>query len=302
MASGIFARELIGVLANVQWYLALAVLLLLVLPDDLPNPVYIAAAAFCLLAGLSIGTGVLLAPLALVKVWRTRNRAALPAATVVFTAAVQTVCTAVASPPAAAHAGWAELLRSTAIAFDYRVVMSAMIGCPLALKLAFHNWTGVALAALAAAAAGVIALWWSGVRERRFELVVCGYLTFGCIASALYLRGLTMLFHRWNDVSAQADRYFLFGGCFFVYLVAVSIERWLPPSRAQAAILILLLAAGAVGNYPIPPMQDFGWRTAGLEVDQWVADTQAHRPARAVGFVINPSWTIILPGPPGRVQ
>jgi len=303
MASGIFAHELIGVLTNAQWYLAMAMLLMLVLPDDVPNLIHYGAAALCLIAGLSAGSGILLVPFALVKIWRTRNRAALPAAVVVFTSVVQTVCMVVAPPPSVVHAGWGELLRSIVIAFDYRVVMSSLIGCPLALKMALHNWIGAALAALAGTVVWVLALWWTSSRERKWELVACGYLTLSCIASALYLRALTSVFSTWNHVTAAGERYFLFGGCIFVYLIAVSIERWLPrlSSRAQAAVLVLVLASSAVGNYPIAPMQDFGWRESGLAVDQWVSDTQAHRPARAVGFAINPlSWTVILPGTPGR--
>jgi len=307
LAGGIFADELVGTLTGVQWFLIVAILLILALPEGTGNPALYFAAAFCLAAGLSSGLVMLLAPVAALRIWRTPGRTAWPAVALLLSAVVQLLVLLTIPNPDRVEpvTGVAQIATSTAIAFTYRAVIGALIGSYRAVRLADRDSLSLTLAVLACMGGWLAALWVTGSRERSGQLAVCAYVALAIIASAMSLRALAPRFMPGAEMSPRDERYFLPGAILFAYWIAVSLERWLPgvASPLRAALLALALGAGAIANYRIPPFPDYHWRETAPAVDRWVSDTRAHRPAQAVEFAIDPPpYVVVLPGTPGAAR
>jgi hypothetical protein len=274
MATAFYVDETIGNITNVLWYLLVAALLLMLLPDKAYEQVrpwqrYIPAAA-CLLIGLTAPLTIVLIPLGIWSAVRRKGPAKLASAAVVVAALLQ-VCIVVFVPSAGRpvpSGNLYELIVGSLMGVTYRVVLSSMLGHSLAATVP----PGVALCILAAVAVWLITLWRGRDALGRRQVAVSVYLILASVALAMSGRALGRVFANPSHLDqVREERYFLLGACLFAFLVACSIERWMPRRNlaTQAAVLLVVFAAGIWGNFRIAPLADLEWRVYGPAVDSW---------------------------------
>ena len=305
MATAFYVDELIGTITNIQWYLLVAALLLLLLPteayEQAPAWLRYMPAASCLLIGLTAPLAMLLIPLCIWSAVRRKGPAKLAPVVVVLAALLQ-VCIVVFVSPGGRpvpSGGLDQLIASSLMGVTYRVVLTSMLGHSLEHILA----QGVALGTLVALTVWLTSMWWCSDTFRRWQLAVSVYLIFASVALAMSGRSLAKAFASPSQHGMEGvERYFFPGACLFACLVALSIERWMPRrNRAtQAFVLLVVFAAGIRGNFRTAPFEDHDWQAYGPAVDRWLRAVRSGGSVTSLSIPINPRlWKLELPASKG---
>lgn len=294
------SAELIGTITQIQWFLQIAGVLLLVrhLIEDREPPWtrQVGEALLLLLLALSSPLLVLAVPLAL---WLLiRRKGLMPSLALLAGVAVQLVVYVKAGDSRGQSAVFQvnDLVRSVFVYLSMRPVLSSVAGRPWAMALGARN------TAVSAAVTGIAVLVGLGLLTRkanpgtRVKILVCLYLMF---ASGVLAIGARKMLRFNQEITFGGERYFYLAACCFVVLAAIGIEVFLPGihARSKALLLLLLFAAGIWGNFTVPPFAPFNWGLYQDLLHNWVHDMRSAKPVRDITIPINPpGWFLTLEG------
>jgi hypothetical protein len=290
-----FADELVGTISNVQWYLSLGALLLVVAPG---RPRFtlrtVATAVIVLLCCLSAPQTVLFVPLAAWLAVKRRGIGAVPCFALIAGVAAQVAMFLSQRASVAGGFDAVQVATATAVAFSTRVVMSTMIGSADALQLA-----AAAPFVAPIAAAAVVCVIFALVRKDRPRAVHAAIVA-GLIVAALVLamsfRGTAALFASFAHMSPRGERYFLLPTCLFLVLAGIAIDGARGRARAfLAGAALLLVGVGTAHNVRVTPFADDRWAEYAPRVAAWRAADTAHLRARHLAIPINPGLELQLP-------
>jgi hypothetical protein len=298
MATAFQSDELVGTVTCVQFFLFIGTLLMILQPAEAYKGKYasVLAVMAVLLCGLSSATVVLLLPLCVWIAIKHRGTASLvPIA--LASAAVMQICVYLwAGSKASDRLG--ELAVASLVSAAYRMLLTSVLGIQVAEWLSSVSFQAILLVTMIAATAWLTSLWRHSEASRRWKIVVCTYVVFASIALPLAGRSLVSAFS-WGGIALwRGERYFFVASCMFAYLVALSLERWLPARKwTQVFALAAVFAAGICGNFRTTPFIDYHWPEYAPKVERWIDDTRSGRPANALAIPINPpAWKVELAG------
>ena len=295
------AHELVGILTNVHWYLALLIFFILIRPaglESVPLRAYAPGVAITLLAVLSAPETILFVPLAAWKWWRGKSLLERLIPSVFFVTLFIQLVTLVFQPAAASVVKTTidGVFFSTMTAFVYRVLIASTVGQPLSELLSARNGQGLAL--LVGIGFTIVAtLVVDRVRSVRAQFGCLIALSLAFIAVSLYARGLTGAFVSFGNISFDAERYFFLPTVFFILAVAISIESvFREETVAKLACFCIFFVAGAVMNYDAGRLPDMNWASYSPRIDRWIiAERQNKRSAELVVPINPPGWLVGLP-------
>jgi hypothetical protein len=298
------AVEFIGNITCVHCFLFIGALLVALQPAEAYGgkhawSAYLAVAGG-LLSGLSDPGVLLLLPLCVWLAIKHKGIASLAPGVVALAALVQ-ISFFLREPSHAATESMGQILAASTATITYRVAVASMLGVQTAKSLSAENSTPMLLVTVIALTAWLTSLWWHNNTERRWRMAIGAYLVIASVGLAIGGRSLAGAFyHPDGGISWQAERYFFAGACLFAYLVALSLESWMPKRKlAQVFALAVLFATGAWRNFYIKPtfLTDYRWEEYAPMVDRWLSDRRAGRTPVALSIPINPTpWKLELPG------
>lgn len=319
-AGVLFSDELLGTITNIQWYLTIPILLLLfrrppkeARPSRLAMEQEVSLAVVEFAFVLSCPLAVILVPVALWQVFspaaaKARNSLAprLVSWALLLAATMQMLVrfadNASASAGGTSLPGPFQLIFSMAVGFVYRVVLTTVAGYHAAQAVAGSTSPVPALIALSAVL-GWMALLWFRRRELRPTLLVLLYLVAASLALPFVIRA------EWRHYSAltsladtRGERYFFLSGFLLVYLAALTLGASKLSNGWRIAVLVLIFAGGAVGNFAIHPMPDLHWRTYAAELEVWRQQTRAGIPTQGLAVPVNPGMNWIAHFPDTRID
>jgi hypothetical protein len=315
LAVGAFqTTEMAGTLINSMWYLVLAGILLILLPPQIDmhsRPVI--AGVWCLL-GLVIGASapmlVIAIPIATYHLVRGFWRGGLISLAIAFGAFAQTLFAFFSSRGLTlAHPGAKGVAVAMVGAFAYKVMLQAMVGAGIALRLATAKWLPYVLSAVVVAALWMLCLIVLS-RGSRWKILVPIYLMFASMSLPFIGRDEARFFTNLTTSDPRGERYFFLASCMFAYLVAYTLdwvisycllrrngEVGLTDATIKAAALLVIFAGGLRGNFHVDRFPDLQWQMYAKRIDGWVQDRRSGKPTPAISVPINPQglWQIDLP-------
>jgi hypothetical protein len=284
--------ELIGTVANMPWFLALAAVGAAALRSESvaemrgSKVVWIAAgAALCALSSPVVAVA---APLALWQQyraigqlnWKTR---AIPAALLGGTLIQGLVDFKLLA--GAGHAP-APFLPNLPLALLFPCVLRTILGEGLAKFLADRCMWPAAIGASLLIAAFTVVLF----RRLRVSILLSALLLMvGPVAMAI--AGRHMVWATWTRIlSWDGQRYFLLPACAVIFLAAACIDTF-PRSRYSPIALLLSFALGIAGNFRVPPYPDLDWPRQAYRIRHWLAT------GCEISFPVPPGlpWLVRLP-------
>jgi hypothetical protein len=301
------STELIGNIANLQWYLAFAVFLIIAIPKNRSatwsrtKQTAIALAVF--VSAATAPVCLLALPFALARV-RDRGGAGRAIAAAFALASIVQVWTFARAPhPTPAHASFGALAIGLVVATALRGEVVPLAGTWYAQWLSMDHVLPCSLAILAATAALVAAVLVRLEPAERVRVVALLYLAVASVLMALSLRGenLPPFLHQDQVRPWNADRYFFPAQAAFIVLTGLAVERLSrAPAGFRAAFFVALFSGGIVANfhrwpYPAPTV---AWAPEASRVRIWEAQraTSPHRTeAKLVLPIEPPGWKLVLP-------
>jgi hypothetical protein len=301
MATAFQADELVGNITCVSFFLFIGALLIILQPAESYSGRYswVLPVLGSLLCGFSGPVVIILLPLCAWIAIKDRGPAALASVAVALAGVVQACIYLSADLGRTATERFGDILVASLASVAYRVVLTPIFGLTNAQLLSRQSFDGVLLVTMIAVTAWLTSLWWQGDTSLRRKVVVCIYLAFIPVVLAIAGRSLAKLFlamatpPRWGG-----ERYFLAGACMFAYLVALSLERWMPTRRmAQVVLLAAIFALGTQANFHTLRFTDYQWQKYSPMVDRWIRDRNAGHSTEALSIPINPApWKLELTG------
>jgi hypothetical protein len=117
------------------------------------------------------------------------------------------------------------------------------------------------------------------------------YLAAGSLLAILWGRALVAPFLTLQGLrDYAAERYFLFGACLFIFCLALTMDRFVKSERRRLAAVVLaaLFAYGTVRNFAARPFVDLDWNASAAEIEQWQAAHSHGAHADPLAIPINP--------------
>lgn len=281
------ANEMIGSLANLQWFLNVPLLGAAVVPLSRGARWFARAAA--VLAGATTPLGLLAAPLAAVLWWRRPAGRDPWTPTMYAVASAVNVYTAPRDPNVRPSA---HLLEAIASLTAMRVGDALVFGEDAMKALAATPLLGVLLG-LAVLLIVLIAL---GAQRGPVLALVMGYFVVAPVALAALGHDLQLA--RFSDFTFfGADRYF-WGPCTALVVALAFVLAGAAPARVARAVAAAALVAGFVTNGFEPVRYaDSGWTASSGSIEAWRAARDRGSPAGPAGAAIPPGpMTVPFPG------
>jgi hypothetical protein len=294
------SAELIGTITQIQWFLQLAGILLLihcVIRGNRPRMGWqILEGLLVMVLALSCPLMVLAVPLTLWLLW---TRKGLPqAAALLAVVAIQLAVYVQAGESRGQSSVFQmnDMLRSLFFYMTARPVLSSLVGRPLAMQLCDRNiWLYTALAGVLVVAS-LAWMWrktdWSG----RGKILGCLYFA---LSSGVLALGARKMLHAEKTITFGGERYFYLAACSFVVLVAIALEMLLPkaPAWTKPLALVALFGLGIAGNFRVPGFFPMHWDLYQDSLQDWTRDMRGGKPVTAIRIPINPTgWSVTLEG------
>jgi hypothetical protein len=299
-AAALDSGELSGTITQIQWYLQIAGILLVLYSGrkEFPrNPwVHALVAALLLVITLSVPLMILAVPVALWNLLRARGTARIPAVALLAGVAVQLYVYATAGMARGQSALFNshELIGSTAVYLAFRAVLSSLIGrTPAAVLCARGASVPSLLVGIAVLVWGVW-FWRKAGHQTRWNIAGCLYFA---VASAALSVGARNLPRASQTITFGGERYFYLASCCLVLLAAISLERFAWKTTVKTAAVALVFAGGLWGNFKVPAFSDFHWDLYSDRITNWEDEAQAGGVVNPVSVPLNPvGWTLVLEG------
>ncbi len=301
-ATALPSQEIVGTLANLQWYLTMLAIPLSLLAAE---PARIAWRILLFVLALSIAlsgplTLVLLPVIAFYGLRRHR---------LTFFQMGLTIGTIIQWTVLAFHwktqpggpldfAAFSKDVFAILVAFTNQIAMFSMFGRPAIKAVYGHGYNGASLLLYSVL---LFLLFEIAARSRRAFREKLSVMLF-IIVSALILavgRGMQPVYTTMSSSQPWgAHRYFLAACWCFAFIALLSVENFKPlwPAYKQCALAAALFALGAWGNFRLAPHPASNWKTYAADIQDWTAARKTGREHDAVIVPVNPpGWTIQLP-------
>jgi len=286
-------QELMATLCNLQWYLAILSLLLLVAAG---KEIWMTAIQVCI--ALTAPVTLLYTPMLL---WQLKNntgrlklRPGIHMAALFIQASVMRHAAMEPKPPLHFNS----LFVATLSGGLSRCVLSPLIGGGFLTE----GWDVALVARLALALLGgallvtLLAVRSYGSPQMKWLLSAL-YVAIGSLLAALWGRSLEPNFLTMDGLRhSQGERYFFVGACMFIFCLALGLEmltRW-PKPGVSAVVLAAILALGTTRNFVVKPFVDLEWKKNAARIEEWEA-----KKAAPLVIPINPNMTFTLDSTPG---
>jgi hypothetical protein len=294
------SAELIGTITQIQWFLQIGGVLLLVrhfVNDHKPHfIVQVLEALLLLLLALSSPLLVLAVPIALLLLLQ--RKAAIQSLFLLAGVAVQLVVYVQAGESRGQSSVFQvhDLVRSLFVYLAARPVLSSVAGRPLAMELCGKNTVLYAALAGLPVLIGLGLLWRKANRGTKAKILVCLYLA---LASGTLAIGARKMLRAEETITFGGERYFYLAACCFVLLAAIGIEVFLAkiPAWSKSLLLVLFFSGGIWGNFEVPPFFPLYWELYQDILHDWYGDMRSSKPVQAITIPINPpGWFVTLEG------
>ncbi len=305
LAGGIvYSDEIVGTITNLQWYLAVPIVLLILRPGVIGSSVSIfdelCLAGLMVLLVLSCPLAVIALPFAVAATMSGPGiQKAVPVAFLSAATAQFSVQLFARNPSELGLHDLKAVLHfvfAVVIALTYRVILSTLLGHGVAQAISTSGRATPVVIALASTGVGLAAFWRYRPRMR-VRLIGAMYLMAASAALPMAVRGGWVRYSSLVLVTdRRQERYFFLASCCLIYLAALSVSC-LKLRRGVVWLAIALLATGgAKGNFAIPRPNDLDWPSYAAELETWRTDTRAGRPTQTVSIPLNPGWGVDFPG------
>jgi len=281
-------QEMMAAVCNLQWYLAVFSVLLLVAAG---KEIWLTIIQVCI--ALTAPVTLLLTPMLL---WQLKNnegrlklRPGIHLLALFIQASVMRQAAMEPKPPLHFNS----LFVATLSGGLSRCVLSPLIGTGFLTE----GWDVALVARLALALLGgavlvtLLALKSYGSPQMKWLLSAL-YVGVGSLLAALWGRNLEPNFLTMDGVRhSQGERYFLVGACMFIFCLALALEmliRW-PKPGVSAVVLAAILALGTTRNFAVKPFVDLEWKKNAARIEEWEA-----KKAAPLVVPINPNMTFTL--------
>ena len=293
-----YADEIVGTIANAQWYLSLGALLLVIAPAQERVSFRTVAVTFgILLFSLSAPQAIVFVPLvAWLAIKRRTIAGALPCLALLAGAGAQVM---VFLPHRAAVAGQGfdavQLAIATGLAFAHRVAMSTIVGHTYAERLAASAPAVAPIVGAIVLIAPLVLV--RHVRRRFAQAATAAAIMLATIALAMSFRGNAVVFADYAHFSVwRGERYFFLAACLMLFLLGSAVDVMRGRARAYAAAAAMtLVLAGTEQNARVGPFRDDDWAHYAPMVTAWRAADAAHLRAVQISVPINPGMNLTLP-------
>lgn len=286
-------QELMATVCNLQWYLAILSLLLLVAAG---KEIWLTIIQVCI--ALTAPVTLLFTPMLL---WQLKNntgrlkvRPGLHLVALFIQATIMRQAAMEPKPPLHFNS----LFVATLSGGLSRCVLSPLIGSGFLTE----GWDVALVARLSLALLGgavlvtLLAVRSYGSPQMKWLLSAL-YVAIGSLLAALWGRGLEPNFLTMDGVRhSQGERYFFVAACVFIFCLALGLEiliRW-PKPGVSAFAMAAILALGTSRNFAVKPFVDLEWKKNAARIEEWEA-----RKAAPLVVPINPNMTLTLDSTPG---
>ncbi len=300
------ANELIGNVANLQWYLVLPVFLVIALPAEMTRnwkPWRVAATSVAgFLAVASAPECLIALPIVVAKL-RDRFGLGRPIAVAFLVAsALQISAFGHATHTTASHAGARALALGFVTAAALRGVVVPLAGPWCAQWLSLDHTVLTSVAILVALAALFTPFVNRLSADNRLHVGTIVYFAAASMLLALTLRGftLTMLLHRPGINAHDSERYFSTAEFAFIFTVAMCVGT-LQATRAtrRAVLLLAIFSPGIIANFHGRPFSARvpDWQPDAARVAAWEIASRRDpaQPPRLALPIAPEGWTLRLP-------
>jgi hypothetical protein len=302
IATALDSGELSGTITQIQWYLQLAGILLVLYysREEFPHKVWVDAllAVFLLVISLSVPLMILVAPAAVWMVLRARGTAKIPAVALLAGVAVQLYVYANAGMGRGQSVlfNFREVIPSTGVYLAFRPVLGSLMGRAPAAALSARGTFIPSLLVGIAVLLWLTWLWRKADSQTRWNVRGCLYFA---VASAMLAVGARNLPRSSQAITFGGERYFYLASCCLVLLVAITFERFAWNPWVKVAALAVIFAAGLWGNFKVPAYADFHWDLYCERIAQWEDEVRSAGVVHAISVPLNPArphWALILEG------
>jgi hypothetical protein len=181
-----------------------------------------------------------------------------------------------------------------------RCVLEPMIG-PTFLKASPESlFTKMLLALLLGVILATLLAVRLGGLQRMKWVLSAAYVGIGSLLAVLSGRGVAKEFV-WLQgiVGYTAERYFFIGACMFIFCLAFAIDtftRRMNP-RIAVGLLVCCFTLGTIRNYSAQSLVDFNWPDSAAKIERWEAARKSHGRVKSVSVPVNPAgWSLTLDG------
>jgi hypothetical protein len=297
MASSVaVGSELIATICNVQWYLCvLSLLLILTVSKRMEIWLTVAQVAIALSAPVTL----LFIPLILWQSWK--NPAKYKGRPVVHLAALFLQAWLMykdsASPRPVFH--FNSLFLATLSSGLSRCIISPLLGAGfLKQDQGVALFTKLLLALiLTVSLTTFIAVKLFGLPQSKL-LWSAAYVGAGSLVIVLWGRDVVKVFLTLEGVrDYTAERYFLVGACIFIFSLALAIDTFVPLRYAQLSPFLLagVFVWGTIHNFSAKPMADLHWKENAPKIESWQKARKRGENVGPLSVPINPpNWALVL--------
>jgi hypothetical protein len=304
VAAGLqFGKELIGVVANMQWFLAIGAATLVLRNKEGKEPAWlsITLAVLGVLIGLTAPLTFVFVPFLLARCLTTRGLKRLAPVLMLAALIIQAlVAHATSDVGRTAHFNLGPAFVATVIAIISRPVTASLLGHSYTVHNSDVNLIAWWILALIVVSVWLTRLGSSAHGQRRRVLWGACYVGLAATLLPVLTRNYIGMFGSLNGVKyTPGERYFLLSAAVFVFLVAFTIDCWFAkaPERLKAGMLLVVFLLGIINNFRVPRYRNFHWESYAPQVEQWREALHNGKPARQVVIPINPEgWQLTLPG------
>ena len=300
-----FCDELSGNITNLQWYLALAAVLIVFRKHNPTAPPGISSAILIGVAGAVIACTsplpLVLLPFLVWKLLHYRSTERIWLALMTVGVAFQSVAILAYHTTAETGVNLNQIIVSIIVALVYHTLLCSIAGRGGAIWVSQHGLLGVVFVTLVFATLWLAWLY-RGSDARTRRTVLAGlYLVFSSMGMAMLGRPATARAYAslvgmagWRD-----ERYSFLSTCIVILLVVLTIKTLWPSAHAAVGgvLVCAVFSGGLLGNFRIPAFADFNWSAQAVRIDLWRSAWTAGKAVQgtAIGIMPGGPWAVVLP-------
>jgi hypothetical protein len=276
MAATPYSDEIFGNIANIQWYLGIAAVLIVFHRTPSGSPPRVIPAILIGVAGATVACttplSVMMAPFLIWRLLRSRSTERIWLGLMTTGVALQVSVILTNHNASSSGASWDQLLTSTIISFVFRTVFCQIGGLWLATWVSQNGLMSIALTTLMGVTIWFTWFWICGDSRDRRALLISLYLLLSSIGMAMAGRpAFRQDFSSLLPISPRGERYFFLPACVLILLVALTISRIRPSVHPALAALLLCIpfTGGLLKNYRVLPFADFDWAAKAPRIEVW---------------------------------